>query len=80
MRRTRVQEHDWLVTVMCAVGIFAVAYVLVQLGVAVELILLALLVACLLACGWAVFVGMRARKRAEEALRMLTDKGDAWHD
>ncbi len=74
------QDHDWLITVACALGIFAVAFVLVQLGVAIELILLALFAACLLACGWAVLVAMRARRRAEATLRMLRGEGGTWHD
>ncbi len=64
----RVREPDWLVTIACALAILAAAYVLVQLGVALEVILLALLGTCLLACGWSFFIGLRAYKHAQEAL------------
>jgi len=80
MASTQGQDHDWLITVACALGILAVAFVLVQLGVAIEIILLTLLAACLLACGWAVVVSMRARRRSEAALRTLRGERGARHD
>ncbi len=69
MKARRPRERDWLITVACALGLLATVYVLVQLGVPIEVTLATLVFACLAVCGWAAFIASRAWKKADAAIR-----------
>ncbi len=69
------RERSWLVSVLCALALLGVLYVAVQAGLPLALVVLALLAACLGACGWAVLVGVRTRKKVDRALQELVHKG-----
>ncbi len=76
MGTTRDKEHCWLVRILCVLTLFAVAYVMVQAGVPLLILVLILVVGCLTACGWAVLVAVRTRGKVDRALRQLMSKGD----
>ncbi len=69
----RPQDRDWLVTVACALGLFATIFVLVQIGVPLEIVLATLVLVCLGVCGWAAFVVSHARRKVEAAIRSLAE-------
>ncbi len=72
--------RDWTVTVVCVIAILAAFYVLVQVGVPSEILVLSLLGACLAACGWMLIVAHRTREKVAAALRALEMGKGAHHD
>ncbi len=75
-KRTPAREHSQLVTIACALGLLAVLYVLVQVGMPLPLVVLGLVAACLAFCGWAILDGVRIRRQVETALRAVVNRRD----
>lgn len=74
-RPVRRGDHSWLLTIACAGTLLAVLIIAVQVGAPLPVVLLGLVAACLLACGWIVFAAVRTRKQVDAALQAAIERG-----